>query len=429
MDATRRELLVGAGIAAGSLPTVAFAGLPQQLVQADLDRFVGFGVKASGGTGDIACGRWLAAELAAAGFKVEHQVFDVPWFDCAQATLAVEGATASVVPQAIVVPTSAKGLRGPLVRVEPASVAVQSVRGAIALIDLPYSRWSTAFAKPVHDTVRATLDAGAIAAILITNGPTRKAVALNADGVKPMFERPVAILAPDQAAPFIVAAAAQQEAFLLMAGTGRSRPAFNLIGRLDRGKRRWVVVSTPRSGWFTCAGERGPGIATWLNLARWAHRALPDHDLAFVCNSGHEYENLGSAKLLSGAAPGPDQTDLWLHLGANVAARDWHELGGGVLLPLSGADTQRFLVASPALLETARRAFTGLPGLADPYPSGQGSAGELTNILGAGYRSVVGIFGAHRFHHVAEDDRRCVDAALVAPVIAACKTLIKKATS
>src|SRR3546814_18340199 len=73
---------------------------------------------------------------------------------------------------------------------------------------------------------------------------------------------------------------------------------------------------------------------------------LPDHDLAFLCNSGHEYENLGAEEALKAAAPKPAETHFWLHLGANVAARDWHE-GLFGLAPLAGVDSQRYLVVSP----------------------------------------------------------------------------------
>ncbi|MCH7749719.1 MAG: hypothetical protein IH939_16655 [Acidobacteria bacterium] len=57
--------------------------------------------------------------------------------------------------------------------------------------------------------------------------------------------------------------------------TGRmdeAAEAVNVAGRLVRNEEAdWSVISTPSSGWFTCAGERGPGIAALLALAEWAH--------------------------------------------------------------------------------------------------------------------------------------------------------------
>src|SRR3546814_14105156 len=85
---------------------------------------------------------------------------------------------------------------------------------------------------------------------------------------------------------------------------------------------------------------------------------LPDHDLAFLCNSGHEYENLGAEEALKAAAPKPAETHFWLHLGASLAGRDWHA-GVFGLAPLAGVESPRFLVVSPTLLPAARRLFAG----------------------------------------------------------------------
>jgi len=427
--ANRREVLAVSGLLMSSGAAAAMGAQDATdagSVAADLERYIGFGVKASGGPGDAACGAWLDSELARSGYRTERQAFEAPFFDIERAEISTGSTTAPVMPQAIVVPTGRDGVTGRLVRVDPVAGETDKLAGAIALIDLPYNRWSTALAKPIADTVRVALAGGAVAAVLITNGPTRKAIALNADGNKSMFDKPVAVLAPDKAAPFLIAAAKGEQATLHVLGQGGRRPAYNLIGKVDRSKGRWIVLSTPWSGWFTSAGERGSGLAVWLALARWAPRALKDHDIAVLCNSGHEYEYLGAEKSLDDAAPPPAATAFWLHLGANVAARDWQELGGGLMLPLPSADTQRFLMTSPALVEPARRAFAGQSGLEMAYPTGQGSAGELTNILAAGYPKVAGIFGAHRFHHVAEDDARCVSAPLAARAIQGCKQLISE---
>ncbi|WNO52684.1 hypothetical protein [Stakelama saccharophila] len=238
-----------------------------------------------------------------------------------------------------------------------------------------------------------------------------------------MFSGPVALMAPQDAPPFFARAMRGGAATLHLSGKGGRRPAFNFVGRLDRGKGRWVAVSTPRSGWFTCAGERGGGIAAWLHIARWAARNAPDHDLAFICNSGHEYQYLGAGESLRAIAPKPRETAFWLHLGANLAARDWHE-SVGAMRALPGTDSQRYLVVSPELRAVAGRMFAGLVGLEAPYASDQLSAGELTGIIEAGYRPVAGIFGIHRFHHVDGDDERCVSAEHVARTTLAFRDLV-----
>ncbi|WP_447763984.1 hypothetical protein [Sphingopyxis panaciterrae] len=423
---TRRGFLAGAGAMPLTAAAVSVEGREAASIADDLARYMGFGSKQSGGAGDAACGHWLASELEAAGFAVEKPVLSVPYFDPARCEIGVGEVCAPLWPQPIVIPTPDAGVSGPLVRVDGTGRADAPLAGAIALVDLPYNRWSSALAKPVREPVDAALAAGAKAVVAITNGPTGKVIALNADGRAPMFAGPVGLLAPTDAAPFLAAAMTHVAATVTLAGKAGRRAAFNVIGRMDRGKGKWIVVSTPRSGWFGCAGERGGGIAAWLDLARRAPAMLPDHDIALLCNSGHEYENLGAEESLKAVAPRPDKTHFWLHLGANLAARDWHE-GLFGLSPLPGTDSQRYLVVSPPLLPKARRLFAGLAGLEAPYPSDKLSAGELTAIISAGYPSVAGVFGVHRFHHVAEDDARCIDAAAVTTTVAAFRQLLAAA--
>ena len=376
-------------------------------VEQDLHRYIDFGIKASGGAGDNACGAWLESELRAQGFAVLRQTVSVPFFTPTRAELTLAGTSAPVIPQAIVVPTPEAGVTGRFARIDPLLPVREELSDAIALIDIPRARHSTALEKPIQAGVKAATAKGARAAVILTNGPTDQAVALNADGNKPMFDIPVAVLAPQDAPAFLAAAQQGGSGTLFMTGAGGRRDAFNLSGRLDRGKAKWIVVSTPRSGWFTCAGERGPGVAVWLALARWAPKALPNHNLVFVANTAHEYEYLGAEQALQAVAPKPEETALWLALGAAIAARDWHELTPP-LLPLPNADPQRYLVVSADILDAARRAFAGQPGIEAPYEVSKFTAGELTPVHDAGYKTLGGFFGIHRFHHTTSDDARCI---------------------
>ncbi|MNE07783.1 hypothetical protein D3C80_1004140 [compost metagenome] len=413
IDTSRRTFLGASALlplgGAGAGLDVAASASFGAAVEADLLRYVGYGIKQAGGAGDNACGEWLADELEKAGYAVERQSYAVPFFEPSRAELTMNGARASVYPQPIVIPTGPEGLAGPLVRVDARGTFAGSLDGAIALVDLPFGRWSSMLVGAARRPIEAAFAAGAKAVVAITNGPTGKVIALNADGRKPMFDGPVALLAPEDAGDFLTGAITRQEARLTLDGAGGHRQAFNFVGRLDRGKGRWLAISTPRSGWFTCAAERGPGVAAWLALARWAAEAMKDHDLAFICNTGHEYEYLGAAEAMKQIAPPPEATRFWLHLGANVAARDWHELPG-YLAPLPSVDSQRYLSISPELLPLARSIFAGQLGHEAPVSTKVMTAGELDEVVRAGYASAAGVFGIHRYHHVAEDDERCLHA-------------------
>ena len=432
MTPSRRGLLGGAGLiglaAGGNAPRrrrrrPSAAAHPAAL-QATLERYAAFGDKASGGAGDIACGTWLEAELTRAGYACRRQAFEVPFFEVRQASLACGDARATVIPQAIVAPTGPQGLTGPL----RLASARGDLTGAIALVVLPYKRWAALADPQVARPLAEAVQRGAAGVVLVTTGPTGEAIALNVSTHRPAVERPVAILAPKDAAPFVAAAAEGRSATLIVDGKGgraERRPAFNLIAHLDRKAARTLVISTPRSGWFGCAAERGSGLAIWLWLARGLARTNPGVNVELLATSGHEYEYLGGEHYLAEAAPPPASTKLWVHIGASAAARDWHELGPR-LLPLPSADAQRVLTASEPIVEQVRRAFHGVTGLEATYVADKAMAGgELVNVLDAGYRTVIGLYGGHRYFHTRGDDLRCVSGDLVAPVADAFRKAIR----
>lgn len=417
MQVSRRSVLAAA-------PAAALTGAPDPFAEArfqhNLERYAGFGVKATGGAGDKACGGWLEAGLVSLGYNVQRQTFQAPYFDIAKAELRSGAAVTPVIPQAVVVPTGPKGLTAPLRLAQTGA----DLKAAIALVVLPAKRWSTIKDPDVQTALKAAFDGGAAAAVVVTTGPSRQALALNAPADAPMFGKPVATFGPLEAEPFIAAAKAGTSATLTLAGTLGRRAAYNLIGRRKGGGQGTMIISTPRSGWFTCGAERGSGVAAWLALAAWAARSPLKCDIELLATSGHEYEYLGGEHYIAELAPKPAQVKLWVHLGANVAARDWRETPTG-LAPLDTADGNRVLMASANLLEPARRAFAGQPGLAQPRLGDiENSAGELTNTLKAGYAPLIGVFGSHRFHHAKADDLRCTSAALTRQAAVAFRDVI-----
>lgn len=385
-----------------------------------IERYAGFGGKASGGAGDDACGAWLEAEMTAIGFATERRYFDISWFEADRASLSAAECQVRLLPHRDWSGTVA----GVLLPYWP-GIPVRDVKGRIILLHLPFERWSDSADQRIVEQIDALLDHRPAAIILVTTGPTGQALALNVgDGdVAPL---PMAIMGARDAAA--ISALAGEEAILTVQARGGRRPAYNLVARLDRGHARDLVVSTPRSGWFDCVGERGPGIAIWRMLAEAFVRDDPGANLVFLCASGHERGYAGMSAYLAEGTPPIERTAFWLHLGANCAARDWHR-SEAWLMPLPSADSHRFLVASPAHVEMARPYFAGLSGLECPYPGDGGAAGETGRIMSAGYPGVAGIFGGHLLHHCADDDLRATDAGLVRPVLDACEAFLRRAVA
>ncbi|PAL24636.1 MULTISPECIES: hypothetical protein [unclassified Sphingopyxis] len=404
---TDRRTLLKAGLAAPiALQVDSAAAVSLDLTMfgpgrlfADVQSYAEAGNKQSGGAGDRWTADWTAKRLFSAGFEVDRQTFDVPWFEASHCELTLGDHTIPLVAQPLAVETGEAGLAAPLRLAE----IPERLDGAIAVVRLPFRRWSSLVDRAVREPLADALARGANGVILITTGPTGEALLLNVPAGHPVSDKPLALLAPRLAAPVIEAARHGAAAKLALRGRGGIRAAQNIIGRRVRSGRPWLVVSTPRSGWTDCAGERGPGIAMWLALAGWMPRAFPQHSLLFLCNSGHEYENLGASHIADKVGPAPGETAFWFHLGANAAARDYQEMPGR-LLPLPSADPYRFLMTSPEFVTCAREIFKGQPGLEMAYPSAEGTAGELSEVIKAGYVRHAGIFGAHRHHHAVTDD-------------------------
>lgn len=427
MTPSRRRFIQGAGLlglaGAAAAGPASGATSGEAALQAVLERYVSFGDKASGGPGDTACGVWLEQTLGNMGYRCRRQSFEVPFFEVKEAALTCGAAHAALIPQAIVTPAGV--LSAPLRLNE----AHEDLSGAIAVLQLPYKRWVSLGDPQLAGPLAAVLARGAAAVVLVTAGPSAEAIALNA-APGGALARPAAVLAPKDAEPFLAAAAQGATGTLRLTGSGggsQRRPAFNVIARLERGAAQTLVLSTPRSGWFGCAAERGSGLAVWLSLADWLASTDTGVNVELLATSGHEYGYLGGERYLKEAAPRPAATRLWVHIGASAAARDWHELGAK-LLPLPSADAQRVLTATAGLLKPAREAFQGISGLEAAYLADEAMAGgELINVLGAGYRSAIGLYGIHRYFHTRGDDLRCVSGALAAPLVPAFRAAISAA--
>ena len=222
---------------------------------------------------------------------------------------------------------------------------------------------------------------------------------------------PTLLVAPRDAADLLNAAVRGDRATLWIEGVPVMSRSANLIARRP-GNGRTIIVTTPLSGWTAGAGERGSGIAAFLRLAGLLATRHREADLMFVGLVGHERENAGGARFMTAHAPAPDAVRLWIHIGANFAARDWHEVSDTLLAPLPAADAQRYILVNPDWLDTIRPALRGLPGMEMPYPAiAENATGEARQFLAQGYTRFITNFGAHRLHHAATDLPAAVDAA------------------
>lgn len=416
---TRRDLL--RGVTAAWLTQTASRGDARAQdtealtvrIRADLERHAGFGPKFSGGPGDTATARWIAGRLRSSGYRVDESTFEAPFFVRRVCRLSTGRSSAELLPQAPVLPTGRAGITAPLALAGEATV---ELRGRIALIVLPAARHAALFPdRGIGQMARNAANAGARAIVMVTTGPTGDAIALNAPEPEPFVPVPMAILAPRQAEPFVTAARAGAEATMIVDGDATHRPSINLVGRLERSDR-WLAISTPRSGWFDCVGERGTGTAVFLELADWAARRFPMHSIFVMNTGGHEYFFAGSHRVID-QAPSPAATAAWAHIGATLAARDADERNGQLVM-LDRADPQRTLMVTAAARDAATVSFQGLSGLERPATV-QPNAGELSTFTDLGYSKAFAVLGLHRWLHTTQDTLERVNARLVVPVLQA----------
>jgi hypothetical protein len=342
---------------------------------------------------------------------VSFQTFGLRQFFLKKSALAVDGNPVASFPLWPPIATGAEPILAPLAEYHPS----KPLTGTIALMSFPFDQRAAIFKGSPHaDLILAAAKLGALAVVAISEGPTGEVIALNVTEDARTWPVPV-MLAAGRSEPVLRSAAARRAtASILIDGKEDSRAtARNVIGRVGRGSKV-VVVSTPQSGWFRCAGERGPGIALWLGLARWVRKNSPDLSFIYVSTSGHELGGLGIKAFLNDQAPPPKSVLAWIHLGAGIATWRWQQTDKG-MTRIHEVDANRSLMCSPGLVPTLSPIFSDLPGL-KPGPSQ--AVGEYRDITRAGYRTMA-IAAGHTFHHTPADSPEVTSPELLEPVATA----------
>jgi len=132
-----------------------------------------------------------------------------------------------------------------------------------------------------------------------------------------------------------------------------------------------LIVMTPRSGWWTCAPERGGGIAAFLEIMRAVQVLRAPRSVIFTANTGHEIGHTGLDQYLNDYPELVKNALAWLHLGANFAAR----FGSNIRLQYS-SETLRSLVQTHCHQQNIAPD--------SETPLGKRLAGEARNIFDAG---------------------------------------------
>lgn len=163
-------------------------------------------------------------------------------------------------------------------------------------------------APQLDDVITRARLSGADAAILATTGGGGRLVAPNRTPT--LGSGFPTVLVPGSALQTLTQAPSHLE-FEAWLEQAESATVVGHLGQRDPPSP--VVLTTPLSGWFHCAGERGTGIAIALQLAEKLAERWP---VMVVGTTGHELHYLGLRRFMAGHAPRPSAV---IHLGASLA--------------------------------------------------------------------------------------------------------------
>jgi hypothetical protein len=338
---SRRRLLVSCGVyglACAARPVrAAFAMSNSGEVEARLRvakvvrEYDAQGIHRTATDVDEASAHWLANQLQAAGVEAKLEAFPIHRVDLDETFLDIDGRRIGGVPLFDAGFTESAGISGRLGAV-----------GSNAEIGLFEASPQDGTDRP--GPLRQALDGSHKAVVLVTRGGRPGLSLINASRFLAPSGVPALQVSSVEADWLRERAAAGGPARLVASSTRRPAQAFNVLGTI-RGSdpaAAPLVVMTPRSGWWTCAGERGGGIAAWLETARSVVSAKPVRDVHFLASSGHELGQIGLDAHLENRAALAGQAKLWLHYGANIGA------GRQIRLQPADADAQSLGISALA---------------------------------------------------------------------------------
>ena len=400
---TRREWLALTTMQAAA-SIAAFAARPdsrEERIRAIVQTYERQGFHRTATDVDRLSGEWLCREVEQAGLTPSREAFSIERVDPVEAAVVVQGRRIDGVPLFDAAFTDAAGVTG----------RIGAVDG-----DAPIGLVQTAPNAAGTGPLGAARHANRHRAIVcITRGGRPGLCPSNADAFDQPFGPPVVQVSSEETA-FLDECAKQGRDVQVRALVKRTpSQAFNVVAELAGATRTLppLIVMTPRSGWWTCASERGGGIACWLELMRELGAIKPARDVLFVASSGHELGHLGINAFIDRRPGIVSRTVGWMHFGANIGAAQ--DPGNTLQASDEGFEAMQAEAMQLAELRIDRRVARGT------VPGGEA---EAVHRGGGRYVSVIGRNAL--FHNPADRGPDAVDVAAIARFVDAFTTVAKK---
>lgn len=342
------------------------------------------GIHRTGREADNTTTWWMIEELRKVGVDADPQTWRFPRVEIHDASIRFGGWDLPAVPTFDSAFTDHHGLTGILRTDNGPGIVV----------------WEFAhddqerMAAGIYSSFELARQDGADGVILVMGDPDGQPVLRNAERPLDPIELPVLQVAPIDAGPLLDAVGS--EIAMISDGGRVDAPADNVIASIpgDDPDAAPVVLMTPKSGWYTCAAERGGGIAIWLEIAGRVAASPGRRPLNLVASSGHELHHLGLDHYISELGDAAHEVHAWMHLGASIGSRNGQP-------SYAASDDELFGVATKALTKQGleRRAF----------PVGNAGFGEARNIGEINGRFASFLGGHPYFHSPLDTYDRCVD--------------------
>ncbi len=349
----------------------------QQRIGAVIRVYESQGFHRTGTDVDRVSGDWLANEVRQIGPEPALEEFSLSRVDSVAASLTVNGRTIEGLPLfdgGFTIPAGIAGVLGPL--------------GSDASLGLAEIAPNASETGALGDARRQSRHQ---AIVVVTRGARPGFCPSNADSFLNPFGPPVLQVASEEAA--FLAGCVRQGASAVLTAYAKRTPtqAFNVVSRVSGTDKSAapLVVMTPRSGWWSCASERGGGLACWLEIMRAIHAAKPVRDVLFVASSGHELGHIGLDAFMERRPGLVPAAKAWIHLGANIGAAQ----GPGNILQAS--DDEMESIMALAMADAGLRIDRRLPRGAVPL-------GEAVNVHQGGGR-FISIIGSNALFHSPDD--------------------------
>lgn len=377
-------------------------GFSPAVIAERIRAYEAFGIHRTGWTGDDRSASWMQEVLHAAGVTSTLERFPFPYVEYRRTRLVTADGSVEGVPLYDAgFTTPGGGTTGELVELgsgDPFGNIVLTTEN-----DPAFSQ------ERAGRSIEDLEEQGAVGLVIVTADPKGAMKVLNATRLSEPRQLPVLQLGTREARRLASSILMHAEVTLEVDGDRLQSRARNLVATLPGTdpEAAPIGLTTPRSGWFTCASERGGGIAIFLALAE-AFAARPHRRaIQLVATSGHELNFRGMEAYLNAHSGAAAQAHGWLHLGANI-----------------GTATGPTRIESPtdSILEAARVAFEAA-GARFEVTDARG--GEAQNIARAGGR-YLSVRGVNEYFHSPNDtfDLAC-DAEAVAAAARACLAVLE----